>query len=92
MNTIGGLQTCNLICSSVRMRICTLDLSNASSKLCISFLSIHVILNRRAIYCISLESLCKAMCADRLLGCYSCNWTFKGLYSYCYGWLCTPSV
>jgi len=48
----GGLQTCNLICSSNRMCICALDLSNASIELCISLLRIHVILNRKAMYCI----------------------------------------
>jgi len=48
----GGLQTCNLICSSDRMCICTLDLSNASIELCSSLLSIHVILNRKVMYCI----------------------------------------
>ena len=56
VNTIGGLQTCILICNSIRLCTCTLDLSNASIELCNSFLSIHVILN-----CISFESLYKAV-------------------------------
>jgi len=42
-----GLQTCNLVCSSTRMCICTLDLSKASIKLCISLLSICVILTEK---------------------------------------------
>jgi len=47
VNTIGGLQTCILICNSIRLCICTLDLNNASVELCNSFLSVNVILNRK---------------------------------------------
>jgi len=68
VNVIGGLRTCILICNLVRLCICTLDLNNATIELCNSFLSIHVILNRKVMYCISFESLCKAAWADHLLG------------------------
>jgi len=68
VNAIGGLQAYILICNSIRLCICTLDLSNASTELCNSFLSIHVILNRKVMYCISFELLCKVVWADHLLG------------------------
>jgi len=61
VNVTGGLQTCIIICDSIRLCICTLDLSNASIELFNSFLGIHVILNRKVMCCISFESLCKAM-------------------------------
>jgi len=68
VSVIGGLQTCIFICDSIKLCICTLDLSNASIELYNSFLSIHVILNRKVMYCISFESLCKTVWADHLLG------------------------
>jgi len=61
VNAISGLQTYILRCNSIRLCICTLDLSNTSSELCNSFLSIHIILNRKVMYCITFKSLCNAI-------------------------------
>ena len=44
MIAIGGMQTCIVLCDSIRLCTCTLDLNNTSVKLCNSFLSLNVIL------------------------------------------------
>jgi len=64
VNAIGGLQSCILLCNSIRLCICTLDLKNGSVELCNSFLIVNVIL------CIVFHSICvcKAMWADHLIG------------------------
>jgi len=47
VNAIGGLQSCILLCNSIKLCICTLDLSNARVELCKSFLSVNVILDMK---------------------------------------------
>ena len=47
VSAIGGLQSCILLCNSIRLCICTLDLKNASVELCNSLLSVNVILDMK---------------------------------------------
>ena len=48
VNAIGGLQSGILLCNSIRLCICTLDLVNARVELCYSFLSINLILDMKS--------------------------------------------
>ena len=93
VNTIGGLQSCILLCNSSRLCICTLYLSTASVELCNSFLSITLILDMKSYVLHFIRVALYGHVSRPSVRSLSFVTKLKKYFRHLmYAWLCTPGV